>query len=125
MQLASICAPGRSNRKARAYCAEIQRLRAAGHTLASIRASLATVGICVSLSTVRREAVHKSATAASPHAAREERQEQAPPTVSDRKSDIHPAATRESFHQDPRSGRQIADDFIKGCIVNPLLQQGI
>lgn len=49
--------PGRSSRKARAYAAEIGRLHALGYTLDAIRTALADVGVIVSLSTVRREAI--------------------------------------------------------------------
>ena len=48
--------PGRSNRKARAYAAEIVRLRTEGYTFEAIRSTLADTGLQVSLSTVQREA---------------------------------------------------------------------
>ncbi|MDR7267836.1 hypothetical protein J2X20_000465 [Pelomonas saccharophila] len=47
--------PGRADRKARAYAAEIAQLHAQGYTLSVIRQALATVGITVSISTVWRE----------------------------------------------------------------------
>jgi hypothetical protein len=53
-------APGRLTRKARRYRPQIVKLRAEGHTLEAIREALAAVGVPVSISTVRREAVHPS-----------------------------------------------------------------
>lgn len=56
MQLQPRRPRGRSNRKALRYAHEVRRLRAAGHTLESIREALLDLGVSVSLSTVRREA---------------------------------------------------------------------
>jgi hypothetical protein len=47
--------PGRADRKAAAYAAEILRLRAEGYTYESIRQALADVGIQLSESALRRE----------------------------------------------------------------------
>ena len=52
--------PGRSNRKARAYAAEIVRLRTEGYTFEAIRSTLADTGLRVSLSTVQREAARSA-----------------------------------------------------------------
>lgn len=57
MQLKPKLPPGRSDRKALRYGYEVRRLRAEGHSLASIREALLDVGVSVSLSTVRREAI--------------------------------------------------------------------
>jgi hypothetical protein len=48
--------PGRCNRKARTFSAEIRRLRAEGYSLDVIREALAEAGVVVSKSTVQREA---------------------------------------------------------------------
>lgn len=48
--------PGRITRKARQFEAEIVELRVQGYTLEAIRQALASVGVHVSISTVRREA---------------------------------------------------------------------
>lgn len=48
--------PGRSNRKARTFSAEIRRLHAEGYSFAAIREALAEAGVLVSISTVQREA---------------------------------------------------------------------
>jgi len=50
-------APGRLTRKARHYLPQIVQLRAQGYTLEAIQQALAAVGIPVSISTVRREAM--------------------------------------------------------------------
>lgn len=50
-------APGRLTRKARHYFPQIVQLRALGYTLEAIQQALAAVGVPVSLSTVRREAM--------------------------------------------------------------------
>jgi hypothetical protein len=55
MKLAPIAPPGRVTRKARAFTAEILRLRDEGYTFEAIRAALADAGVHVSSSTVRRE----------------------------------------------------------------------
>jgi hypothetical protein len=57
LQLKPRCPPGRVGRKAWQYAVEIQRLRAEGYSLEAIRLALLDVGVAVSSSTVRREAV--------------------------------------------------------------------
>jgi len=52
---------GRPNRKARAFEAEIVRLRAEGYSCVVIREALADVGVNVSVSTVWREAARRTA----------------------------------------------------------------
>jgi len=49
--------PGRLTRKARHYLPQILQLRARGYTLEAIQRALAAVGVAVSISTVRREAM--------------------------------------------------------------------
>jgi hypothetical protein len=49
--------PGRLTRKARHYLPQILQLRAQGYTLEAIQQALAAVGVPVSISTVRREAM--------------------------------------------------------------------
>ena len=63
--------PGRCNRKARTFSAEIRRLRAEGYALEVIREALLDAGVVVSKSTVQREAARgtspcESAPAADP-----------------------------------------------------------
>ncbi len=52
--------PGRCNQKARAYAAEIVRLRELGYTFGAIREALADIGVKVSISTVRRETIRRA-----------------------------------------------------------------
>jgi hypothetical protein len=47
--------PGRTDRKAARYSADIARLRSAGYTYEAIREALADVGVAVSTSALRRE----------------------------------------------------------------------
>ncbi|MGN6828583.1 hypothetical protein [Paucibacter sp. M5-1] len=47
--------PGRTDRKAARYSADIARLRGAGYTYEAIREALADVGVLVSTSALRRE----------------------------------------------------------------------
>lgn len=47
--------PGRADRKAAAYAADIVRLRSAGYTYEAIREAMAEVGIALSTSALRRE----------------------------------------------------------------------
>jgi hypothetical protein len=61
VRLAPMQPPGRLNRKARDFEAEVKQLRARGYTLEAIRQALARAGVHVSLSTVRREAMRDAA----------------------------------------------------------------
>lgn len=47
--------PGRTDRKAARYAADIARLRSAGYTYEAIREALADIGLTVSTSALRRE----------------------------------------------------------------------
>lgn len=55
MQLQPKRPPGRTDRKAARYSADIARLRSAGYTYEAIREALADVGVLVSTSALRRE----------------------------------------------------------------------
>jgi hypothetical protein len=113
--------PGRKSRKVRAFATEIHRLQADGYTCDEIREALADVGVVVSRSTVQREAAralqrmkHTSATVAA--AVATSRQAAAP-------IDRVPAPPSPRPHaDDPRTARQIAEDFMKGQVTNPLLR---
>ncbi len=56
MNLVPVRPPGPNARKARAFAADIARLRAQGYTFEAIREALAGAGVLVSNSTVQREA---------------------------------------------------------------------
>lgn len=61
MQLTPKLPPGRANRKALAFAAEINRLRTAGYSFEAIRMALLEAGVMVSRTTVKREAARKYA----------------------------------------------------------------
>lgn len=121
MQLQPKHPPCRKSRKVRAFATEIHRLQAEGYTCDEIREALADVGVVVSRSTVQREAAravqrmkHTSATDA---AAVANSRQAAPPI------DREPAPPSARPHaDDPRTARQIAEDFMKGQVTNPLLR---
>jgi hypothetical protein len=118
MQLQPRREPGRRDRKAAAYAAEIVRLRAEGYTFEAIREALADVGIQLSESALRREV----------------RRHQRPP---DRKgSGVRPASRTPAtaIASSPpapvatasvptgSSGREIAEAFFNANPSNPLLR---
>jgi hypothetical protein len=109
--------PGRADRKAAAYAAEIVQLRAEGYTYEAIREALAEVGITLSECALRREVRrHEKRTVGIPsevHPA-----PQAPPgrplTVT------RPLATGPPPSKDA-TGREIAAAFFDANPSNPLL----
>jgi hypothetical protein len=61
MNLVPVRPPGPNARKARAFAADIARLRAQGYTFEAIREALAGAGVHVSNSTVQREVARAAA----------------------------------------------------------------
>lgn len=127
MNLTPRLPPGRANRKALAFAAEIRRLRETGYSFEAIRIALLEAGVKVSRTTVKREAAKWPAAAAAAAAATATTAPQRPaaqPSVP-----ATPAVAREvvvaprSFVGDARSGKEIADAFMKGRISNPLVQE--
>ncbi|MCU7374863.1 hypothetical protein PEC18_29440 [Paucibacter sp. O1-1] len=117
--------PGRSNRKALQFTADIHRLRQAGYPFSAILQALRDAGLSVSLSTVKREAARKDAGAASseplsasagytPHAAA---RTQPIPTAA---SAITPAPLPSAAQPVPRSAKDEAEAFARTQITNPL-----
>jgi hypothetical protein len=118
MQLQPRREPGRSDRKAAAYGAEIVRLRAEGYTFEAIREALADVGIQLSESALRREV----------------RRHQRPPDRAS--SSVRPASCTPVAPAAPSppasvatssvttgsSGREIAEAFFNANPSNPLLR---
>ena len=109
---------GRSNRKARAFTAEIARLCRDGYGCAAIQEALAEAGMQVSLSTVQREVVRAArqplpttvrglGTAAQPASPRPAPSHSVPPPVLADKS---------------LSSRNVAEEFVKSRITNPLVR---
>lgn len=116
MTLAPKLPPGRANRKALRYAADIQGLRRAGYTFSAIRLALLESGISVSLSTVKREAAQR---AGAPHPAPQAVAALRPiPQAGAAKPDAAPAAGT----GDSRSGRESADAFFKAHPSNPLVR---
>jgi IS30 family transposase len=107
--------PRRKSRKVRAFAAEIHRLHAQGYTCNEIRDALAEVGVVVSRSTVQREAARglqrPAATAAATAATRAHE-----PLPSPARPQAIPDA------DDRRTAKQVAEDFMKDQITNPLLR---
>lgn len=99
--------PGRASRKALAFSGEIHRLRAEGYTFEAIRLALADVGVKVSLTTIKREAAKQPGT----------------PHMASMTSEPHtgPSSAPSSFDGDSRTGREIAQDFMKDRISNPFI----
>ncbi len=109
-------APGRSNRRARAFSDEIARLRSEGYGYVAIQQALADVGVIVSKSTVQREVARLSRpkpqtvrylSAGPVHAVRE----------------WTTTATAPSLSRSPfQNGRDEAEAFMKSQITNPLFR---
>ena len=125
MKLSPQHPPGRSNRKALAFADEIARLVAEGYSGPAIRCALADAGVTVSKSTVQREvtrararrqpgrrAPDASGTSGGPRA-----RSPAPPSPPVSASPVTVQA-----EPPPRTGREIAEDFFRGRIDNPLIR---
>jgi hypothetical protein len=124
MKLTARQAPGRTNRKARAFSDEIARLRREGHGLVAIQQALADAGVLVSVSTVRREVV-RLPKQPPPQSARS-----SPTTIQYRPLQTGGLDPIEGLHAssgrplgDKRSPREVAEDFLKGYITNPLFRK--
>jgi hypothetical protein len=120
--------PGRSTRKAIGYLRDIHELSLQGYTLVAIREALAAVGVHVSKSTVQRErarmtggqALQVRAEARSPPArasATPTRGATGQPSCPGVDPSCIPAAP------DSRSGREVAEDFLRSHITNPLVRR--
>jgi hypothetical protein len=116
--------PGRANRKALQYAADIRELRQAGYPFSAIRQALLDAGISVSLSTVKREAARKDACAPCvPY----------PPQPSAAEQHPIPAAAVKDAAPDPRldasstlfstTGKEIAKAFVASQGINLLFRQ--
>lgn len=116
MHLTPKLPPGRANRKALAYAADIHALRAAGYSFEAIRLALLDAGVVVGLTTVKREAAKPCVVVAAV-----QRQSARPSSSRSPAADV--AIEPTSFVGDARSGKDIAEAFMKGRIGNPLLQK--
>lgn len=118
MHLTPKLPPGRANRKALAFAAEINRLRTAGYSFEAIRVALLDAGVTVSRTTVKREAARTLAVAWPTHEHVLQIAMPAAPASVDGEG-IKPA----SFAGDSRSGKEIAESFMKRRMNNPLMQE--
>lgn len=92
--------PGRTDRKAARYAADIARLRSAGYTYEAIREALADVGLAVSTSALRREVLRLRQR--SPHASsRQQRAAALPIDTAPSPSIASPVPTSASSHAPP------------------------
>ena len=111
--------PGRTNRKARAFASEIARLRLDGYGCGAIREALADAGVDVSKSTVQREVARlsRSAPLTTRYASTPPAHQRPGPDSSG-----PPAPIQHRLADEPRSGKDIAEAFVKGRITNPLMR---
>jgi hypothetical protein len=117
MKLTPTRPPGRPNRKALCYAAEIIRLRREGYTCEAIRRALLDAGLAVSLATVKREASRQSKPSTSTFSAAK-----LTPTLPPREIAGAPSSATLPFADDPRSSKEIAAAFVAGRTTNPLLR---
>jgi hypothetical protein len=123
MKLVPAIPPGRATRKARAYEAEIVQLRQSGYTYEAIRAALAQVGVDVTISTVRREATRAAATPRLRHplnVAKDALRVPASPATS--AASLPAARIAVGSPQERRSGRDVAETFMRSQITNSLIR---
>lgn len=112
--------PGRVTRKARRFEAEIAQLRAQGYSLDAIRRALAGVGVQVSISTVRREAIRHAVPAATGASVRGPQRASPPLTTAHA---LAPAETAgPTALADEVSGKDQAEAFLRSQITNTLLR---
>lgn len=117
MTLAPKLPPGRANRKALQFAVDIHRLRSAGYTFSAIRVALLDAGINVSLSTIKREAARKEASAV---CAQPMRGEQRPQSTTVLVAALPDATTHRPAAPQGASGREIAEAFFNAHPSNPL-----
>lgn len=120
VNLAPTDPPGRITRKARQFSAQIGQLRAQGYTLDAIRRALASVGVQVSISTVRREATRRDlptvpASVGVPIC--EVRNAFEP-----RRPGVAAASATEAASPDEASAKEQAEAFLRSQITNPFLR---
>lgn len=124
MKLQPTRPPGRTSRKALEYEQEIQRLHAMGYSFESIRAMLAAVGVHVSKGTVRREAARAPATPPAPSSGGKEEANRTPPSrpPAPVNGEGPPRTPQPPILLSDRSSKEIAEEYFKDHISNPLLR---
>ena len=110
--------PGRMNRKALAFEGEICRLHLEGYSCEAIRQALVDAGVTVSLSTVKREITRLAKRGSVRQTQRAVQNLVTEPQVAHTPT----AQPAPAFASDPRSGKEVAESFVKGRITNSLLR---
>lgn len=128
MHLTPKLPPGRASRKALEFSPEIHRLRSAGYSIEAIRLALRDAGVNVSPTTVRREVAKSPAMApAVPQGRDPQLAVPQPPSSTPVLSVARPAVGASSpartFLGDARTGHEIAEEFMKDRICNPLIRE--
>lgn len=118
MQLQPRREPGRRDRKAAAYAAEIVRLRIEGYTFEAIREALADVGIQLSESALRRE-VQRLQRPADRVGSGVQPASRTPAITT---ASSQPASVATASVPTGTSGREIAETFFNANPSNPLLR---
>lgn len=113
--------PGRRNLRARAYAAQIYQLQQQGYTLTAIHSALCAMGVPVSKSTVQREAALYVAriAAATLQPVPPATQAAGPLPVA---AHVAPKPGGPLLGGDPRSGKEIAEEFMRGHSDNVFLR---
>ena len=116
--------PSHGRRKAWQFETEIVQLRAEGYTLDAIRTALANAGVHVTISTVRREANRATASRSiEPVTKPTTTSVPTPPLPPVRTTAAAPAAPLTTpVVQERRSGKEVAEDFMRNQITNPLIR---
>jgi hypothetical protein len=119
--------PGGRSRKARAFAADIARLRALGYSQEGIREALAEAGVVVSRGTVRRELLRPQAveappvTSAPPFPSAAQPRQAALPVPASAKESANPSSPLLTAHR-TQTSKEIAAEFMKGRHTNPLFR---
>jgi len=111
--------PGHGKRKALAYADDIISLRVQGHSLSAIREALEDVGVVVSISTVRREALRDASATAAPRPAAVPPRSFAGSTTRAEVGRALSVIGAESGST-PLPGKAIAEEFMRARPTNPL-----
>ena len=124
MKLVPMRLPGRSTRMARAFATAIWQLRAQGYTFEAIREALAGAGIHVSNSTVQREVAKYTElkSSAVPAATGDPDDRPMPLSLAPTALDAPAAVQGTSARADLRSGKEVAEAFMRNRITNPLIR---
>ena len=122
MTLAPKLPPGRANRKALRFAADIHRLRSAGYTFSAIQTALLDAGISVGLSTVKREAARRETPSTRAHQAAVAQLVSSKAVPAPTTAPTPAASGRVPLAAAGTSGREIAEAFFNANPSNPLLR---